>query len=202
MRPKTAGIKMIDKPNSGYGASMNCGLDAARGEYIRHHRVGRFGENHKTMFAKLPLCEASRLLRFGEVEFLNTAPAPIPRWSPLRDSRTKRCSIPPIAKTSSRCFRSFGRGCTVVRCFSMRTSASTKRPARRFRIRRSSIASGSPHAAVALLHGGVATIAWTSRKLVGAMGVEDPRSMRRIRLDRGVLCAKTRPVYNSPRFCR
>lgn len=25
---------IIDKPNSGYGASMNCGLDAARGEYI------------------------------------------------------------------------------------------------------------------------------------------------------------------------
>ena len=27
-------IEIIDKPNSGYGASMNCGLDAARGEYI------------------------------------------------------------------------------------------------------------------------------------------------------------------------
>lgn len=27
-------FRIIDKPNSGYGASMNCGLDAARGEYI------------------------------------------------------------------------------------------------------------------------------------------------------------------------
>ena len=27
-------FKIIDKPNSGYGASMNCGLDAARGEYV------------------------------------------------------------------------------------------------------------------------------------------------------------------------
>ena len=27
-------FRIIDKPNSGYGASMNCGLDAARGKYI------------------------------------------------------------------------------------------------------------------------------------------------------------------------
>lgn len=27
-------FKIIDKPNSGYGASMNCGLDEARGEYV------------------------------------------------------------------------------------------------------------------------------------------------------------------------
>ena len=27
-------IQIIDKPNSGYGASMNRGLDAARGEYV------------------------------------------------------------------------------------------------------------------------------------------------------------------------
>ena len=27
-------VRVIDKPNSGYGASMNQGLDAARGEYV------------------------------------------------------------------------------------------------------------------------------------------------------------------------
>lgn len=31
---KDARVKVIDKPNSGYGHSMNCGMDAATGEYI------------------------------------------------------------------------------------------------------------------------------------------------------------------------
>lgn len=44
-------IEIIDKPNSGYGASMNCGLDAARGEYIGITESDDFAS--KTMFAKL-----------------------------------------------------------------------------------------------------------------------------------------------------
>ena len=32
---KDARIKIIDKPNGGYGHSMNCGLSIARGKYVR-----------------------------------------------------------------------------------------------------------------------------------------------------------------------
>ena len=31
---KDTRFRVIDKPNSGYGASMNCGLDAAQGDYV------------------------------------------------------------------------------------------------------------------------------------------------------------------------
>lgn len=44
-------IEIIDKPNSGYGASMNCGLKAARGEYVGIVESDDFA--HRKMFEKL-----------------------------------------------------------------------------------------------------------------------------------------------------
>ena len=44
-------IEIIDKPNSGYGASMNRGLDAARGEYVGITESDDFAS--RNMFAKL-----------------------------------------------------------------------------------------------------------------------------------------------------
>lgn len=44
-------IQVIDKPNSGYGASMNRGLDAARGEYVGIVESDDFAE--RDMFKKL-----------------------------------------------------------------------------------------------------------------------------------------------------
>ena len=44
-------IQIIDKPNSGYGASMNRGLDAARGEYVGIVESDDFAE--RDMFKKL-----------------------------------------------------------------------------------------------------------------------------------------------------
>lgn len=44
-------IEIIDKPNSGYGASMNRGLDAARGEYIGIVESDDFAD--RKMFEKL-----------------------------------------------------------------------------------------------------------------------------------------------------
>lgn len=44
-------IEIIDKPNSGYGASMNCGLDLARGEYVGITESDDFAD--KKMFSNL-----------------------------------------------------------------------------------------------------------------------------------------------------
>lgn len=44
-------FRIIDKPNSGYGASMNCGLEAARGEYVGIVESDDFAS--PDMFAKL-----------------------------------------------------------------------------------------------------------------------------------------------------
>lgn len=44
-------VEIIDKKNSGYGASMNCGLDAAYGEYIGIVESDDFAD--KRMFKKL-----------------------------------------------------------------------------------------------------------------------------------------------------
>ena len=44
-------IVIVDKPNSGYGASMNCGIEAARGAYIGIVEPDDFPE--RDMFKRL-----------------------------------------------------------------------------------------------------------------------------------------------------
>ena len=48
---RDARIRIIDKPNSGYGASLNLGIDEARGEYIAVSEPDDYIE--RTMLAKM-----------------------------------------------------------------------------------------------------------------------------------------------------
>ena len=48
---RDARIRVIDKPNSGYGASLNLGIDEARGEYIAISEPDDYIE--RTMLAKM-----------------------------------------------------------------------------------------------------------------------------------------------------
>ena len=103
-------IVIVDKPNSGYGASMNCGIEAARGAYIGIVEPDDFPE--RDMFKRLLRmaqrhdCDLVKCNFFEHYEdhddrIRNFADFPYGRlFDPVEQPRIV-CTIPAICSASS-----------------------------------------------------------------------------------------------------
>ena len=76
---------IIDKPNSGYGASMNCGLDVARGEYVGI--VESDDKASRSMFRKLYDYASKHdcdIVKSNYYEYDGHKSTKVDVWSPFR----------------------------------------------------------------------------------------------------------------------
>ena len=130
-----ARIRIINKPNSGYGASLNLGIDEARGEYIAISEPDDYIE--RTMLAKMYKGRSAKPIWLNAtISSISTLTRTSIRILPA--IRTAGCSMRLISRRSSEPSPASGRVCIAVTGLTPKASASAKRQVRPSRTPRSS----------------------------------------------------------------
>lgn len=113
-------IRIIDKPNSGYGASLNRGIAEAKGEYIGIVEPDDFPD--KRMFKKLYKDAKRANADVAKCNFFNYFDGATTYGTTLQSANVVSPLIPLASRISSALFLLSGRGCIVARFWNVKAS--------------------------------------------------------------------------------